>query len=249
MGGRWRRLRRAEPDTVKTLTLLAAPDRLRRERIAAQPLGAPRNLRRGRAARRLRQLPRLVSAGDLLCHEPDPELHRQERRVLGGHGRSGQGRRRLRARALAQRQHPGRGRDLPGSSSRSCISATSWCAASAARATGASTSAHHLSPAAADRQATTISSRRRRRKASARTSHRNDMTSMAIGAGHVGLVVGAKAHAKVWPEATRWAAERSTPRPESRRGVGGRLERSRPTTRNGHEATGRDRAPLVGTDR
>ena len=43
-----------------------------------------------------------------------------------------------------------------------------------------------------------------------------DVTSMAIGAGHVGLVVGAKAHAKVWPEATRWAAERSTPRPESR---------------------------------
>lgn len=43
-----------------------------------------------------------------------------------------------------------------------------------------------------------------------------DVTSMAIGAGHVGLVVGAKAHAKVWPEATRWAAERSTPRPEHR---------------------------------
>jgi len=44
----------------------------------------------------------------------------------------------------------------------------------------------------------------------------NDVTSMPIGAGHVGLVVGAKAHAKVWPEATRWAAERSTPRSESR---------------------------------
>jgi polyhydroxyalkanoate synthase len=43
-----------------------------------------------------------------------------------------------------------------------------------------------------------------------------DVTSMAIGAGHVGLVVGAKAHAKYWPEATRWAAERSTPRPQSR---------------------------------
>jgi len=37
---------------------------------------------------------------------------------------------------------------------------------------------------------------------------------MAIGAGHVGLVVGGKAHAKFWPEATRWAAERSTPLPE-----------------------------------
>jgi len=44
----------------------------------------------------------------------------------------------------------------------------------------------------------------------------SDVTSMAIGAGHVGLVVGAKAHAKFWPEAARWAAERSTPRPEHR---------------------------------
>ncbi len=43
-----------------------------------------------------------------------------------------------------------------------------------------------------------------------------DVTSMAIAAGHVGLVVGAKAHAKVWPEAARWAAERSTPPSESR---------------------------------
>jgi polyhydroxyalkanoate synthase len=42
----------------------------------------------------------------------------------------------------------------------------------------------------------------------------HDLKSMAIGAGHVGLVVGAKAHAKFWPEATSWAAERSTPRPE-----------------------------------
>jgi polyhydroxyalkanoate synthase len=39
----------------------------------------------------------------------------------------------------------------------------------------------------------------------------SDVRSVTIGAGHVGLVVGAKAHAKVWPEATRWAAERSTP--------------------------------------
>jgi polyhydroxyalkanoate synthase len=37
-----------------------------------------------------------------------------------------------------------------------------------------------------------------------------DVTSMAISAGHVGLVVGAKAHATFWPEATRWTAERST---------------------------------------
>jgi len=38
-----------------------------------------------------------------------------------------------------------------------------------------------------------------------------EVTSMAIGAGHVGLVIGAKAHAGFWPEVTRWAAERSTP--------------------------------------
>jgi len=43
-----------------------------------------------------------------------------------------------------------------------------------------------------------------------------DIKSMAIRAGHVGLVVGAKAHAKFWPEATRWAADRSTPRVQPR---------------------------------
>jgi polyhydroxyalkanoate synthase len=38
-----------------------------------------------------------------------------------------------------------------------------------------------------------------------------DVTSMGIGAGHVGLVIGAKAHAKLWPAVMRWAVERSTP--------------------------------------
>jgi polyhydroxyalkanoate synthase len=38
-----------------------------------------------------------------------------------------------------------------------------------------------------------------------------DVTSMGVGAGHVGLVVGAKAHAKLWPAVMRWAADRSTP--------------------------------------
>ena len=38
-----------------------------------------------------------------------------------------------------------------------------------------------------------------------------DVTSMSASAGHVGLVVGAKAHAKIWPAVTRWATERSTP--------------------------------------
>ena len=38
-----------------------------------------------------------------------------------------------------------------------------------------------------------------------------EVTSMAVGAGHVGLVVGARAHAGFWPEVTRWTAERSTP--------------------------------------
>jgi polyhydroxyalkanoate synthase len=37
-----------------------------------------------------------------------------------------------------------------------------------------------------------------------------DVTSMAIGAGHVGLVVGARAHERFWPEATQWTADRST---------------------------------------
>jgi polyhydroxyalkanoate synthase len=38
-----------------------------------------------------------------------------------------------------------------------------------------------------------------------------DVTSMSLPAGHVGLVVGGKAHARFWPEATRWVADRSTP--------------------------------------
>jgi polyhydroxyalkanoate synthase len=38
-----------------------------------------------------------------------------------------------------------------------------------------------------------------------------DVTSISASAGHVGLVVGAKAHAKVWPAVMRWTAERSTP--------------------------------------
>jgi polyhydroxyalkanoate synthase len=43
-----------------------------------------------------------------------------------------------------------------------------------------------------------------------------EVASMSSGAGHVGLVVGAKAHHKFWPEVTRWVAERSTPRTASR---------------------------------
>jgi polyhydroxyalkanoate synthase len=37
-----------------------------------------------------------------------------------------------------------------------------------------------------------------------------DIESMAIDAGHVGLVVGGKAQKSLWPEATRWLARRST---------------------------------------
>jgi polyhydroxyalkanoate synthase len=37
-----------------------------------------------------------------------------------------------------------------------------------------------------------------------------DIKSMMIDAGHVGLVVGGKAHKTFWPEATRWLADRST---------------------------------------
>jgi poly(3-hydroxyalkanoate) synthetase len=36
---------------------------------------------------------------------------------------------------------------------------------------------------------------------------------MEIGAGHVGLVVGSKAHHTLWPAATRWLGERSTSKP------------------------------------
>jgi polyhydroxyalkanoate synthase len=36
-----------------------------------------------------------------------------------------------------------------------------------------------------------------------------DVTSMGLGAGHVGLVVGGRAHQRFWPDVTRWAAERS----------------------------------------
>jgi polyhydroxyalkanoate synthase len=40
-----------------------------------------------------------------------------------------------------------------------------------------------------------------------------DVKSMMINAGHVGLVVSSKAQKEFWPEATRWIADRSTPRP------------------------------------
>jgi polyhydroxyalkanoate synthase len=40
----------------------------------------------------------------------------------------------------------------------------------------------------------------------------SDVTSIDFPAGHVGLVVGARAHEQLWPRATRWALERSTPR-------------------------------------
>ena len=36
-----------------------------------------------------------------------------------------------------------------------------------------------------------------------------DVRSITLDAGHVGLVVGGKAHQTVWPEATRWLADRS----------------------------------------
>ncbi len=44
-----------------------------------------------------------------------------------------------------------------------------------------------------------------------------DVRSIAIDAGHVGLVVGGKAHKALWPEATGWLADRST-------GLSGRRE-------------------------
>jgi polyhydroxyalkanoate synthase len=38
----------------------------------------------------------------------------------------------------------------------------------------------------------------------------DDVRAMSSRAGHVGLVVGGSAHEKLWPEVTRWVAERST---------------------------------------
>jgi len=38
-----------------------------------------------------------------------------------------------------------------------------------------------------------------------------DVSSLAVDAGHVGLIVSGKAQAVMWPAATRWLAERSTP--------------------------------------
>src|SRR4030095_3582342 len=55
-----------------------------------------------------------------------------------------------------------------------------------------------------------------------------DVHAMGINAGHVGLVVGGRAHATFWPEATRWVADRSTPasaaRPEPKVTAGTRGE-------------------------
>lgn len=39
----------------------------------------------------------------------------------------------------------------------------------------------------------------------------SDVESMTIDAGHVGLVVSGRAHRTLWPAATQWAADRSTP--------------------------------------
>jgi len=45
-----------------------------------------------------------------------------------------------------------------------------------------------------------------------------DVSSVAIEAGHVGLVVGGKAQGVLWPAATRWLADRSTPAPQGSKG-------------------------------
>jgi len=39
-----------------------------------------------------------------------------------------------------------------------------------------------------------------------------DVQSLSLAAGHVGLAVSSKAHARLWPEAAEWIAARSTPR-------------------------------------
>jgi polyhydroxyalkanoate synthase len=45
----------------------------------------------------------------------------------------------------------------------------------------------------------------------------SDVQLMHINAGHVGLVVSGKAHATLWPKATRWLADRSTPQQNAER--------------------------------
>jgi polyhydroxyalkanoate synthase len=42
-----------------------------------------------------------------------------------------------------------------------------------------------------------------------------DIRSITVDAGHVGLIVGGKAQKTLWPEATRWLADRSTPPPRT----------------------------------
>jgi polyhydroxyalkanoate synthase len=39
----------------------------------------------------------------------------------------------------------------------------------------------------------------------------DDVTSISLNAGHVGLAVSSKAHKQLWPAATAWLADRSTP--------------------------------------
>jgi polyhydroxyalkanoate synthase subunit PhaC len=39
-----------------------------------------------------------------------------------------------------------------------------------------------------------------------------DVQAISVDAGHVGLVVGGRAHRRLWPAATSWTAERSTPK-------------------------------------
>ncbi len=53
-----------------------------------------------------------------------------------------------------------------------------------------------------------------------------DVKSMMINAGHVGLVVSSKAQREFWPEATRWIAERSTPGGASARSGNGAIPNS-----------------------
>jgi polyhydroxyalkanoate synthase len=56
-----------------------------------------------------------------------------------------------------------------------------------------------------------------------------DVESMSIDAGHVGLVVGGKAHKAFWPKATGWLADRSSPAASATRQVpaGARGKRAR----------------------
>ena len=130
-----------QPDTLATLTLLAAPIDFSGSESLLNLWTDHRTFDVDAFIDALRQLPGLVSAVVLPVHEPDPELRRQGDRVLGADGRPEQRRQPLRARTLAQRQHPGGRRNIPGVRQQAVSAQRAGARASSASAAGPSTCA------------------------------------------------------------------------------------------------------------